>query len=290
MTSEHLDGLLRKLTWRIVPLLAVLYVVSYLDRVNVSFAALTMNADLGISATAYGWGAGIFFIGYLLFQVPSNLLLEKHGPKRWLAIIMVAWGLVSIGMGFIRNEHEFLIGRFLLGIAEAGFFPGTVLYLTYWFPPSHRARIIAGFMFGVPVATIIGAPISSYILGHFQNGGPLAGWRWLFVIEGAPALIGAAAVLWLLPDRPATAGWLSPEVRTLLLGALSPEEKSNQPRKVSQIILSAPVFRYALAYFGLTISLYGVGLWLPQILKGSGVSTTSAALFSPIPYIVFRLL
>ncbi|HWA60084.1 MAG TPA: MFS transporter, partial [Caulobacteraceae bacterium] len=189
MDKALADRVAGKVAWRIIPFLAVLYVVSYLDRVNVSFAALTMNADLALSATQYGWGAGIFFFGYLLFQVPSNLMLERVGPRRWIAAIMLAWGLVSVSMAAITGFWSFMAARFLLGLAEAGFFPGMLLYLTYWVAPAHRGRIIAAFMFAIPVATVIGAPLSSLILARLNQ--PIAGWRWLFLVEGAPALLGA---------------------------------------------------------------------------------------------------
>src|SRR6185312_10815946 len=171
------DGgpVIRKLVWRIVPFLGILYFVSYLDRVNVAFAALTMNGDLQISPAQFGWGAGIFFLGYLLFQVPSNLMLERFGARRWIAVIMVAWGIVSMGMGVITDARQFLLARLLLGFAEAGFFPGVVLYLTRWFPPSHRGRIMAGFMLTVPLASVVGAPLSSLILQECHDWAGLEG-------------------------------------------------------------------------------------------------------------------
>jgi len=286
MTGELSHRVLRRLAWRIVPFLAVLYVISYLDRVNVSFAALTMNVDLGISATTYGWGAGIFFVGYLLFQVPGNLLLERFGPRRWIAAIMVCWGLVSVAMGFIHDARQFLIARFLLGLAEAGFFPGVILYLTYWFPGSFRGRIVSGFMFGIPIATIVGAPLSGYILERLHGAAGLAGWRWLFIVEGAPAMLGALAVAAFLPERPQTVRWLDEPQRRALLDALASSQPAGAPRGVAAAMFNRHVLAYAVAYFGLALALYGVGLWLPQMLKSSGVANTAAVLLSAIPYVV----
>lgn len=272
-----------KIAWRILPFLAVLYVVSYLDRVNVSFAALTMNADLGMSATLYGWGAGIFFFGYLLFQVPSNLLLERFGPRRWIAAIMLAWGAVSVAMGAIDSPWSFMAARFLLGLAEAGFFPGMILYLTYWVAPAHRGRIIAGFMFAIPIATVIGAPLSSLILSSFH--GAIAGWRWLFILEGAPALLGALAVLLLLPDRPVNAKWMTDEEKAWLAQAQAPPaDLPALGRSVAGVMLAPEVLRFAAIYFGLALCNYGLGLWLPQMIKAAGAGTANAALLTALPY------
>jgi ACS family tartrate transporter-like MFS transporter len=286
------DGgpVIRKLVWRIVPFLGILYFVSYLDRVNVAFAALTMNGDLQISPAQFGWGAGIFFLGYLLFQVPSNLMLERFGARRWIAVIMVAWGIVSMGMGVITDARQFLLARLLLGFAEAGFFPGVVLYLTRWFPPSHRGRIMAGFMLTVPLASVVGAPLSSLILQECHDWAGLEGWRWLFILEGAPALLGALAVVLLLPDRPDKAAWLDTRERRWLASVLAEaQDDMPQPRNAWATMRDLRVLSFALVYFGLTLSLYGVGLWVPLMLKASGTSVAGAALLSAVPYAVAAL-
>ena len=286
------DGgpVIRKLVWRIVPFLGVLYFVSYLDRVNVAFAALTMNGDLDISPAQFGWGAGIFFLGYLLFQIPSNLLLERFGARRWIAVIMVAWGIVSMGLGVITDANQFLFGRLLLGLAEAGFFPGVVLYLTRWFPQSHRGRIMAGFMLTVPLASVIGAPLSSLILKECHDWGGLEGWRWLFILEGAPALFGAIAVIMLLPDRPDKAAWLHTRERRWLASVLAEaQDDMPPPRTAWDTVRDWRVVMFALVYFGLTLSLYGVGLWVPLMIKANGTSVLGAALLSAVPYAIAAL-
>lgn len=286
------DGgpVIRKLVWRIVPFLGILYFVSYLDRVNVAFAALTMNGDLRISPAQFGWGAGIFFLGYLLFQVPSNLMLERFGPRRWIAVIMVAWGIVSMGLGLITDANQFLLGRLLLGFAEAGFFPGVVLYLTRWFPASHRGRIMAGFMLTVPLASVVGAPLSSLILKVCDDWAGLQGWRWLFILEGAPALLGAVAVVLLLPDRPDKATWLDTRERRWLASVLAEaQDDMPQPRNAWATMRDSQVLSFAVVYFGLTVSLYGVGLWVPLMIKASGTSVPGAALLSAVPYAVAAL-
>jgi MFS transporter, ACS family, tartrate transporter len=212
---------LAKVTKRLVPFLIVCYFVAYLDRVNVGFAALTMNQDLGLSQTAFGFGAGIFFIAYFIFEVPSNLLLERFGARKWIARIMLSWGILSGMMAFIPtiarvtglgNEYSFYLLRVLLGVAEAGFFPGIIFYLTLWFPTEYRARIVGYFMAAIPLSTVIGAPISGALL-YLHGGLGLAGWQWLFVIEAVPAIILAGVVFFYLTDRPADAAWLAPDER-----------------------------------------------------------------------------
>src|SRR5882672_12392641 len=210
-----------KVTRRIVPFLIVCYFVAYLDRVNVSFAALAMNQDLGLSQTAFGFGAGIFFVAYFIFEVPSNLMLERFGARKWIARIMLSWGILSGAMAFIPsigratglgNEYTFYLVRVLLGVAEAGFFPGIIFYLTLWFPSVYRARIVGYFMAAIPLSTVIGAPVSGLLLG-LHGGMGLKGWQWLFILEAAPALILSVIVFFFLTDRPADATWLEPEER-----------------------------------------------------------------------------
>src|SRR4030088_78080 len=215
-----------KVSKRLVPFLIVCYFIAYLDRVNVGFAALTMNQDLGLSQTAFGFGAGIFFIAYFIFEVPSNLLLERFGARKWFARIMLSWGLLSGLMAFIPsigratglgNEYSFYLVRVLLGVAEAGFFPGIIFYLTLWFPAEYRARIVGYFMAAIPLSTVIGAPISGVLL-YLHGGFGLAGWQWLFIIEAVPAIILAFVVFFYLTDWPADAVWLAPDVGTWLSG------------------------------------------------------------------------
>src|SRR5260221_12079487 len=203
-----------KVSARLVPFLIVCFFVAYLDRVNVSFAALTMNKDLGLSASAFGFGAGIFFLAYFLFEVPSNLFLERVGARKWIARIMFTWGLISGAMAFVGGETSFYLLRVLLGVAEAGFFPGIIFYLTLWFPAVYRARIIGYFMAAIPLSTVIGAPISGVLL-YLHGGLGLAGWQWLFIIEAVPAIILAGVGFFYLTDRPADAAWLPPDARAL---------------------------------------------------------------------------
>src|ERR1700704_6081998 len=220
-----------KVTRRIVPFLVVCYFVAYLDRVNVGFAALAMNQDLGLSQTAFGLGAGIFFIAYFIFEVPSNLLLERFGARKWIARIMLSWGILSGTMAFIPaiaratglgNENTFYLLRVLLGVAEAGFFPGIIFYLTLWFPAEYRARIVGYFMAAIPLSTVIGAPISGLLLG-LGGGMGIEGWQWLFILEAVPALILSVVVFFHLTDRPRDATWLEPEERAWLVGRLDQE-------------------------------------------------------------------
>ncbi len=224
------EALYKKIALRLIPFMMVLYLVAFLDRVNISFAALTMNADLGLSPTVYGWGAGIFFFGYFLFEVPSNLILERVGARLWIFRIMVTWGLISAAMAFVKGPVSFFVLRFLLGVAEAGFLPGMILYLTTWFPQVRLARFVGLFMMAVPLASAIGAPISSLILSAHGFLG-LAGWQWLFIIEGLPACALGFAVLALLPDGPATARWLTEEERATVAARLA----EDRARHVHQV-------------------------------------------------------
>src|SRR3954471_13813755 len=213
---------LAKVSWRLVPFLMICYFVAYLDRVNVGVAALTMNKDLGISATAYGFGAGIFFFSYFIFEVPSNLALERFGARKWIARIMLTWGILSGAMAAVQGEYSFYLVRVLLGMAEAGFFPGIIFYLTLWFPGVYRARIIGWFMAAIPLSSVLGAPVSGFLLNMHGFAG-LAGWQWLFIIEAVPALILSRGVLFDLTDGPADAFWLAPDERQWLQRRLEAE-------------------------------------------------------------------
>ena len=203
------EKILKKNAIRLLPILTLAYMINYLDRTNISFAALTMNKDIGLTAAQYGRGAGIFFLGYCLFEVPSNLALYRFGARLWIARIMITWGLLSIAMVFVGGAWSFYIMRFLLGVAEAGFFPGVAFYLAFWFPPQYRARILAGFLVGIPFSTVIGAPLSGLLL-ELDGLWGLAGWKWLFILEGLPAVIFGFVVVRVLADRPEDASWLSP--------------------------------------------------------------------------------
>ena len=286
-----------KVSKRLVPFLIICYFVAYLDRVNVSFAALTMNQDLGLSQTAFGFGAGIFFIAYFIFEVPSNLLLERFGARKWIARIMLSWGILSGAMAFIPNiaratglgnEHSFYLLRVLLGAAEAGFFPGIIFYLTLWFPSEYRARIVGYFMAAIPLSTVIGAPISGLLL-YLHGGLGLAGWQWLFVIEAVPAIILAGVVFFYLTDRPADAAWLAADERNWLAERLEIERRHRETMynyTVTQALVNPRVIGLSLVYFGAVATNYGLSFFLPQIVKAFGMNTFLTTLVSAAPYVI----
>ncbi len=288
---------LAKVTKRLVPFLIVCYFVAYLDRVNVGFAALTMNQDLGLSQTAFGFGAGIFFLAYFIFEVPSNLLLERFGARKWIARIMLSWGLLSGLMAFVPdisratsmgNENTFYLIRVLLGAAEAGFFPGIIFYLTLWFPAVYRARIVGYFMAAIPLSTVIGAPISGLLLTLHGAGG-LAGWQWLFIIEAVPAIILSGCVFFYLTDRPADATWLAADERNWLAERLTLEQKQREAvhdYTVRQALVNPHVIALSLVYFGAVATNYGLGFFLPQIVKTFGLTTFMTTVVSAAPYAV----
>lgn len=275
-----------RLTRRLLPFLFLLYIVAYLDRINVGFAALQMKGQLGFSDEVYGLGAGIFFAGYFFFQVPSNLALARFGARKWIAVIMVVWGVISASMIFVSTPRGFYLLRFLLGAAEAGFFPGMILYLKRWFPSAARARAIALFMTAAPLAGIVGGPLSGMLLG--VQWGHLMGWQWLFVIEGLPAIVLGAVVLAYLTDRPEIATWLTTDERTWLIAQLA-EEDQPHPRASSNVfsaLTQARVWMLVVVYLGETTAAYGVGLWLPTLLRNaSGNSNFVVGLLSAIPYL-----
>ncbi|HEX9470591.1 MAG TPA: MFS transporter [Bradyrhizobium sp.] len=286
-----------KVSKRLVPFLIVCYFVAYLDRVNVGFAALTMNQDLGLSQTAFGFGAGIFFIAYFIFEVPSNLLLERFGARKWIARIMLSWGILSGAMAFIPaiaratgigNENGFYLLRILLGVAEAGFFPGIIFYLTLWFPAEYRARIVGYFMAAIPLSTVIGAPISGVLL-YLHGGLGLAGWQWLFIIEAVPAIILAGVVFFYLTDRPADAAWLAPDERAWLAERLALEQRQRlavRSYSVTEALVNPRVLGLSLVYFGAVATNYGLSFFLPQIVKAFGLNTFLTTLVSATPYAV----
>src|SRR3954468_15085967 len=260
--------------------MGVMYVVSFLDRVNISFAALTMNHDLGFSDTVFGLGSGIFFLGYFLFEVPSNLMLQKVGARLWMCRICVSWGLLSMACAFVRGPISFYVLRFLLGAAEAGLYPGMILYMTYWFPQATRARFIALFLAAVPLASVIGAPISGWLLG-FE--GALHGWQWLLLLEGVPSVLLGIAVLWLLPDRPASARWLSAPEKDILLARLA-AEPPGALHGFFQMLADKRIWIFIIPDFSIVIGLYGLGLWMPQIIKGLGFSNLETGFLVVLPY------
>ena len=281
---------LRAVSQRLIPFLFVLYVVSFLDRVNVGFAALEMNRDLGLSPAVYGFGAGIFFFGYSFFEVPSNLILARTGARLWIARIMISWGLIAAGMMFVRGPISFYAIRFLLGIAEAGFFPGIIFYLSEWFPAEARARAIARFMTAIPVSGMIGGPISGALMGLSGRLG-LTGWQWLFLLEGVPAVVLGVAVLLYLPDRPEGAAWLEPEQRRWLVERLAIERGrcvKHHGFSVAGALSSGVVWQLGLLVFlSASFGLYALGLWLPQIVRGfSGLSNLQIGFVVAIPNIV----
>lgn len=279
------QAVLRKVTWRLLPFMFVLYIMSYLDRINVSFAALQMNKDLGFNDDTFGFGAGVFFIGYFLFGIPSNVMVAKIGARRWIAVIMLIWGGISVGMATVSDQFSFFLLRFLLGVAEAGFFPGMILYLTYWFPKRERGTAVARFMSAIPVAGVIGGLVSAKILAmHGMYG--LAGWKWLFIITGAPSMVLGCVVALLLTDGPAHAKWLTDEEKQTLAEKLESEREvtAKQKESFAAVVANLSVLMYALIYFCLAICFYGFQLWLPQIIHGfGGLSDSETALLSAIP-------
>ncbi|AIZ61920.1 MFS transporter [Bacillus safensis] len=283
---------IRKVTRRIIPLLFLLYIISYLDRANVGYAALEMNEALGLTSKMFGLVTGIFFIGYFLFEVPSNILMQKFGARVWITRILFTWGIISMATGFAQNATQLYIIRFLLGIAEAGLFPGIILYLTYWFRAKERASTIAMFMTAIAVSYIIGAPVSTLIIDHihWMN---VPGWRWMFIIEGAPAVILGFVTYFYLTDRPEQAKWLTAEEKNWLISELRKDEelreKKGQQTTSHKTALTDPKLWYlALIYFVYTAGTLGVGYWMPQIIKGlsSYLSNTQIGFIATIPYII----
>ena len=266
------DQIFARIAKRLLPFVVLLYIVNYIDRVNVGFAALTMNKDLSLSPSVFGLGASIFFIGYLIFQVPANLILDRIGARRWMFTILCVWGLLSASHAFLQGSKSYYTLRLFLGIAEAGFFPGMLLYMTYWFPHSWRSRFVGIFMAAIPAANIIGGPLSTTIL-QLDGAYGLHGWQWMFILEGLPATLLAFASLKLLPDRPATASWLSDEEKRIVIARLTSEERGSDHREnVWAALFDLRVVGLGLVLLGNQIGLYGVQLWLPQIVQGMGYS------------------
>ena len=293
MTSTVLSAaeeqrVIAQVTRRLIGFAFACYVVAYVDRVNIGFAASALQRDLHLSDTAYGLGGGLFFLGYCLFEIPSNLLLERVGARLWIARIMIVWGLVSMASMLVSDVRTFYAARIVLGIAEAGFFPGIVLYLTYWIPAAERARTGALFMMAAPIAIIVGAPVSEAVLSLHQRAG-LAGWQWLFLLEGAPAVLLGVAALWVLTDRPEQARWLEPAGRAWLTEKMAAERAARERQghaSLASAFASAKVWRLAAVYFLNTLVTYGVFLWLPKILRDlSGRGGWRLTLITSIPFV-----
>ena len=278
-----------KVSWRLVPFLMFCYFIAYLDRVNVGFAGASMRQDLNLSAAAFGGAAGVFFIAYFFFEVPSNMALNRFGARLWIARIMFTWGLISGAQAFVTGEFSFNIVRLLLGIAEAGFFPGIIFFLTLWFPSAYRARIIGLFMFAIPISTVIGSPISGLVL-NLEGVAGLHGWQWMFLIEAVPALLMAFVTYAYLTDRPAEAAWLAPDERQWLQGRLD-DERANREKIVRitwlKAIVDPRVIALGFVYMGCNIPQYGLSFFLPQIIKSfGGLSNVEVGFITALPYAV----
>jgi MFS family permease len=277
---------LRRVTWRLLPLLMVSYFIAYVDRVNVGFAALEMNQDLHLSSSIFGLGGGIFFLSYFLFEVPSNLALERFGARRWIARVMISWGLVSAAMVLVVGPTSLLVVRFLLGAAEAGFFPGVILYLTYWFPAEQRARTVAIFMIAIPISSFLGSPISASLLElHGWLG--IKGWQWLFVLEALPAVLLGVVFYRVMPDRPADARWLPAAERDWLVQRLDSERHRDRPFRhmsLGQVLRNKYVLVLALVYAGGAAASSGLSIWQPQIIKSFGLTNMQTGLLNMIPF------
>jgi MFS transporter, ACS family, tartrate transporter len=278
------EAVLRKIARRFVPLLTLAFVINYLDRTNIGVASLTMNQDLGLTATQFGLGAGIFFIGFTVFEIPSNLVLYRLGARRWIARIMISWGLVSIATAWVYDANSYYVARFALGVAEAGFFPGVTYYFASWFPTQYRTRMLAWFLVAVPLSSVIGGPTSGLLLE--MNGVlGLSGWQWLFIVEGLPAVVLGFVVLRVLADRPETATWLVAKEQQSLNAMLAEEKRERPKSRFAAALADTRVVMLAAIQFGFTLGSYGIGIFLPQIIKGFGLSNLVASVLSAVPYV-----
>jgi ACS family tartrate transporter-like MFS transporter len=280
------DHIRRRVAWRVLPYLFLLYIIAFLDRVNVSYAALGLTKEPWFNAEVLGFGAGIFFIGYVLLEIPSTIMVERWSARKWIARIMITWGIIASAVGFVNSKESFYILRFLLGVGEAGFFPGVIVYLTHWFTARDRAKAIAFFYAAVPLSYVIGAPLSGFLLRINWLG--LEGWRWLFILEGIPATLLGILNLWMLTDWPRDAKWLEPADRQILQNAID-AERGSKPAHLSVIgYLKHPVVLLLTAiYFLAVCGSYGFGVWLPTMVKSvSGLSNMQVALLSALPYVV----
>jgi MFS family permease len=280
---------LAKVSWRLLPLIALAYCIAYIDRTNVGFAALTMNKDLGLSAYIYGWGAGIFFFGYFLFEVPSNLILEKIGARIWIARIMLTWGIISALSAFVTGPTSFLVIRFLLGVAEAGFFPGMILYFTYWYPAEYRGRVISTLFIAQPVANALASIVSGAVLGMDGILG-LKGWQWVFIIEALPAIALAFVVWFVMTDRPSVAEWLEAEESDWLTARLEEERRTidrhHGVMSLFESLRDPRVLALSAIYFCGVTANYGIVFFMPQIVKGMRLSNLMTGFAASVPYII----
>jgi len=282
MDTKQTDALFARAAWRLVPLILLMYIAAFLNRVNVGFAALTMNSDLGFSPEVYGWGTGIFFLGYLVFEVPANLIMEKVGARLWLSRIMITWAIISMAFAFVQGPVSFFLLRFLLGLAEAGFYPGILLFFTYWFPAATRARILAIFCMGIPLANIVGSPISGWLLEIEAHG--LHGWQWMYLIEGVPTLALGFYALWALPDNPAKAKWLTAEEKQAVLARLAQEDRP-AVHGLGEMFKDWRVWALIVPDFTIVFGIYALGFWMPTIVHGMGYDIKQTSLIVMIPYV-----
>ncbi len=292
-TTARLEAeTMRKVTWRLLPFLMVCYLLAFIDRGNIGMASLQMNGDLGLTKAAFGFAGSLFFFSYFLFEVPSNLALQKFGARKWIARIMITWGLVSAGTAFVQGQNSLFLMRFLLGAAEAGFFPGVVLYLTYWFPAAYRARIVAIFMVAIPMASFIGSPLSAMLLQADGMFG-LRGWHWLFILEGLPTVLLGFVCLFFLTDKPEQASWLGREQRDWLCARLANErqdKKTVSRPSVWKLFRSKEVLGMALTCSAASAAGSVLGVWQPQLIKSFGLTVMQTGLLNSIPYIVAAVL
>jgi MFS family permease len=283
-TETDLESAMRKNTWRLLPILVIAYFFNYIDRTSVGFAALQMNKDIGLTATQFGWGAGIMFLSYCLLEVPSNLAMYRFGARKWIARIMVTWGLAAAATAFAVGPISFYIIRFLLGVFEAGFFPGVIWYLSIWYPSNHRTKALAWFMAATPLSSVVGGPAAVSLLAMDGFLG-LAGWQWMFFILGLPATFMGILCLWLLADEPKDATWLTSNERSALLAALAAEKHEKPKKDLLGALKDVRVLILTGITFCFTIGSYGVGIWLPLILKGHNLSNMEVGFVSAIPYV-----
>ena len=277
---------IRKAAWRILPIIMLCYFAAFLDRVNIGFASLTMNQELGLSASQFGFGAGIFFLGYVLCELPSNLVLAKVGARRWIARILLSWGVLSAATAFVWNPSSFYVVRVLLGAAEAGFFPGIIFFMTLWFPTEYRARMFAMFNIAVPFSSVIGAPVSSLIIEYMNGLHGLSGWQWMFLIEGVPAIIMGIVVLRWLPETPEQATFLTSEERTWLSTRIANERSAREAKEnftVGRALRDPRVLLMCLIAVGLVMGTTGIAIWMPQFVKSFGLTNLQTGLVTAIP-------
>ncbi len=286
MTTEN--AVIRKAAWRILPIIMICYFAAFLDRVNIGFASLTMNQDLGFTAAQFGFGAGIFFLGYIVFELPSNLVLAKVGARRWIARILITWGILSAATAFVWNPTSFYVVRVLLGAAEAGFFPGIIFFMTLWFPAEYRARMFATFNIAVPFSSVIGAPLSGFILEYMNGVAGLSGWQWMFVIEAMPAIVMGFVVFFWLPDSPEKATFLSPDEKKILSSRIAKEREAREATEkftIGKALRDPRVLLMCLIAVGLVMGTTGIAIWMPQFVKSFGLSNLQTSFVVAIPSI-----